>query len=87
MDGYGTPEVVPVTEDAAIAPESVYAETKATVERMLREHLQDYFEPSLRDCFQVVKVLPPPSLLSTESEPPSSVVRSREIDRPSPVPP
>jgi UDP-glucose 4-epimerase len=33
---YGTPEVVPVTEDAAIAPESVYAETKATVERMLR---------------------------------------------------
>ncbi len=33
---YGTPERVPVTEDAAIAPESVYAETKATVERMLR---------------------------------------------------
>jgi UDP-glucose-4-epimerase GalE len=33
---YGTPEVVPVTEDAAIAPESVYAETKATVERILR---------------------------------------------------
>jgi hypothetical protein len=30
-----------------------------TVERMLREHLEDYFEPSLRDCFQVVKVLPP----------------------------
>jgi len=33
---YGTPEHVPVTEDAAIAPESVYAETKATVERILR---------------------------------------------------
>ena len=33
---YGTPEVVPVTESAAIRPESVYAETKATVERMLR---------------------------------------------------
>jgi UDP-glucose 4-epimerase len=33
---YGTPEVVPVTEDATVAPESVYAETKATVERMLR---------------------------------------------------
>jgi UDP-glucose-4-epimerase GalE len=32
---YGTPERVPVTEDAAIAPESVYAETKATVERIL----------------------------------------------------
>jgi UDP-glucose 4-epimerase/UDP-arabinose 4-epimerase len=33
---YGTPEQVPVAEDAPIAPESVYAETKATVERMLR---------------------------------------------------
>jgi UDP-glucose-4-epimerase GalE len=33
---YGTPAVVPVTEDAAINPESVYAETKATVERILR---------------------------------------------------
>ena len=32
---YGTPVRVPVTEDAPIAPESVYAETKATVERML----------------------------------------------------
>ena len=31
----GTPESVPVTEDAAIHPESVYAETKATVERIL----------------------------------------------------
>jgi UDP-glucose 4-epimerase len=33
---YGTPDQVPVTEAAAIKPESVYAETKATVERMLR---------------------------------------------------
>ena len=32
---YGSPDVVPVTEAARIAPESVYAETKATVERML----------------------------------------------------
>jgi len=31
----GTPTVVPVTEDAPIAPESVYAETKAMVERVL----------------------------------------------------
>jgi UDP-glucose-4-epimerase GalE len=33
---YGTPAVVPVAEDAPIRPESVYAETKATVERLLR---------------------------------------------------
>ena len=33
---YGTPEVVPVTEDAAIRPESVYAETKAMIEKVLR---------------------------------------------------
>ena len=33
---YGTPARVPVTESAAIAPESVYAETKAMVERILR---------------------------------------------------
>jgi UDP-glucose 4-epimerase len=32
---YGTPDVVPVTEAAAIDPESVYAETKAMVERVL----------------------------------------------------
>jgi UDP-glucose-4-epimerase GalE len=31
----GTPAVVPVTEDAPIHPESVYAETKAMVERIL----------------------------------------------------
>ena len=33
---YGTPEVVPVTEAESIRPESVYAETKAMVERILR---------------------------------------------------
>ena len=32
---YGTPDVVPVDEDQPIAPESVYAETKAMVERVL----------------------------------------------------
>lgn len=32
---YGTPAHPPVTEDAAVAPESVYAETKAMVERVL----------------------------------------------------
>ena len=32
---YGTPDVVPVTEDAALDPESIYAETKAMVEKML----------------------------------------------------
>ena len=33
---YGTPAEVPVTELAPIDPESVYAESKATVERILR---------------------------------------------------
>ena len=32
---YGTPATVPVTEDAPIHPESVYAETKAMAERVL----------------------------------------------------
>ena len=32
---YGTPAQVPVTEDAPIQPESVYAESKATTERIL----------------------------------------------------
>jgi UDP-glucose 4-epimerase len=32
---YGTPTTVPVAEDASVAPESVYAESKAMVERML----------------------------------------------------
>ncbi|MFV0309617.1 MAG: UDP-glucose 4-epimerase GalE, partial [Desertimonas sp.] len=33
---YGNPPTVPVGEDAPVAPESVYAESKATVERVLR---------------------------------------------------
>jgi UDP-glucose-4-epimerase GalE len=33
---YGTPETVPVTEDAPIQPESIYAESKAMTERILR---------------------------------------------------
>jgi len=32
---YGTPAAVPVTEEAPIRPESVYAETKAMIERIL----------------------------------------------------
>ncbi|NQW60549.1 UDP-glucose 4-epimerase, partial [bacterium] len=32
---YGTPETVPVREDAPLRPESVYAETKYMTERML----------------------------------------------------
>lgn len=35
---------------------SLHAEV---VDRMLREHLADYFAPSLRDCYQNVAVLPP----------------------------
>lgn len=31
-----------------------------TVDQMLRKHLEDYFACVLRDCYQVVKVLPPP---------------------------
>jgi len=38
------------------------------VERMLREHLEDYFQPSLRDCFQAVKVLPPPDEVQLDQE-------------------
>jgi UDP-glucose-4-epimerase GalE len=32
---YGTPSQTPVTEDEVLAPESVYADTKATIERFL----------------------------------------------------
>ena len=39
-----------------------------TVERMLREHLESYFAASLRDCYQVVKVLPPPDEVQVEQE-------------------
>ena len=39
---YGTPAVVPVTEAAPIQPESVYAESKATTERILRWYEQTH---------------------------------------------
>lgn len=39
-----------------------------TVDRMLREHLESYFTPSLRDCYQVIKVLPPPDEVQIELE-------------------
>lgn len=44
---------------------SLHAET---VERMLREHLESYFSPSLRDCYQVIKVLPPPDEVQIEQD-------------------
>lgn len=44
---------------------SLHAET---VDRMLREHLESYFSASLRDCFQVVKVLPPPDEVQIEQD-------------------
>jgi UDP-glucose 4-epimerase len=39
---YGTPTEVPVTERAPIQPESVYAESKATTERILRWYEQTH---------------------------------------------
>ncbi len=39
-----------------------------TVDRMLRDHLADYFEASLRDCYQTVKVLPPPDEIQIDQE-------------------
>jgi len=39
-----------------------------TVDRMLREHLEEYFSASLRDCYQTVKVLPPPDEIQVEQE-------------------
>jgi hypothetical protein len=44
---------------------SLHAET---VDRMLREHLESYFSASLRDCYQVIKVLPPPDEVQVEPE-------------------
>lgn len=44
---------------------SLHAET---VDRMLREHLETYFSASLRDCYQVIKVLPPPDEVQVEQE-------------------
>ena len=45
--------------------QSLHAET---VDRMLREHLEQHFAVSLRDCYQVVKVLPPPDEVQVEQE-------------------
>ena len=39
-----------------------------TVDRMLREHLEDYFKPTIRDCFQTVKILPPRDEVQLEVE-------------------
>jgi hypothetical protein len=44
---------------------SLHAEV---VDRMLREHLEGYFDASLRDCYQVVKVLPPPDEVQIEQD-------------------
>ena len=44
---------------------SLHAET---VDRMLREHLEDYFSAQMRDCYQVVKVLPPPDEVQVDQE-------------------
>lgn len=44
---------------------SLHAET---VDRMLREHLQDYFAPTLRDCYQIIHVLPPLDEVQLEQE-------------------
>jgi len=39
-----------------------------TVDRMLRDHLDSCFAPSLRDCYQIVKVLPPLDEVQLEQE-------------------
>lgn len=44
---------------------SLHAET---VDRMLREHLEQYLSATLRDCYQAVKVLPPPDEVQIEQE-------------------
>ena len=39
-----------------------------TVDRMLREHLEKYFAATVRDCYQTVKVLPPPDEVQIEQD-------------------
>ena len=39
-----------------------------TVDRLLRDHLDEYFAPSLRDCYQLVKVLPPLDEVQVEQD-------------------
>ncbi|MFM2058718.1 MAG: hypothetical protein RLY71_3103 [Pseudomonadota bacterium] len=50
---------------------SLHAET---VDRMLREHLDQHFAANLRDCYQVVRVLPPPDEVQVEQEKTTLVV-------------
>ena len=50
---------------------SLHAET---VDRMLREHLEQHFAASLRDCYQTVKVLPPLDEVQVEQEKTTLVV-------------
>jgi hypothetical protein len=38
------------------------------VERMLRKHLEEYFAPSLRDCYQIAAVLPPPDEVQVDQD-------------------
>lgn len=38
------------------------------VDRMLRKHLDEYFAPSLRDCYQTVAVLPPLDEVQVDQE-------------------
>jgi hypothetical protein len=45
-----------------------------TVDRMLREHLEAYFSASLKDCYQVVKVLPPPDEVRVDQEKTTMVI-------------
>jgi hypothetical protein len=44
---------------------SLHAET---VDRTLREHLEAYFSPSIRDCYQVIRVLAPLDQVQIEQE-------------------
>jgi hypothetical protein len=39
-----------------------------TVDRMLRDHLDDYFTPSLKDCYQTIAVLPTPDQVHVDQE-------------------
>src|SRR3954452_10472414 len=39
-----------------------------TVDRMLREHLEEYFAASLRDCYNVVRYLTPPDEVKNDQD-------------------
>lgn len=51
--------------------QSLHAEI---VDRMLRDHLEQQFAVGLRDCYQVVKVLPPPDEVQVDQEKTTLVV-------------